>query len=99
MNKKSIFEYQTDASKFVNGNECKDFTPPFLSYMPHGVPPKNLDVESDLKGMTRMKSKCDNAKYCANLDLIQSKIKKIQFNDKECTDDFKILPFGYYFSK
>ena len=38
---KSIFNYMTDQTKFINNNECFDLTPPFLNYIPAGTPKQN----------------------------------------------------------
>lgn len=52
---KSIFNYVLDNSMYINKNECNDYTPPFISYMPGGVP--NIDAENELKGMNRQSYK------------------------------------------
>lgn len=60
---KSIFDYIVDKSRFVNNNECNNYTAPFLTYIPSGIPNRNVDIENDLKGMSRITSKCVDCKY------------------------------------
>ena len=55
---KSIFDYVLDNSMYINKNECNDYTPPFISYIPGGVP--NIDAENELKGMNRQSYKTPN---------------------------------------
>jgi len=89
-NNKSIFRYVTDVTNYINKNECDNYTPPFLSYIPSGVPEKNIDVDSILKGMHQHLSKCTGDKYrgeAVNLE----KVKKV----KECSKNFNILENGY----
>jgi len=81
---KSIFEYVVDNSMYVNQNECDNFTPPFLTYMPGGIKPKNVDIETDLKGISRVYSKCQSCKYQPTQNPIKYE------NKKECASSFKI---------
>lgn len=60
---KSIFDYIVDKSRFVNDNECNNYTAPFLTYIPSGTPNRNVDIENDLKGMSRITTKCTDCKY------------------------------------
>lgn len=48
---KRISDYVLDNSMYINKNECNDYTPPFITYIPGGVP--NIDAESELKCMNR----------------------------------------------
>lgn len=90
-NNKSIFNYITESSKFQNKNECANYTPPFISYIPIGVPNKNMDIDSSLKGMNQYLSKCTEKKYHQE-EYMTVNYKK---NEKECEKEFNILPFGY----
>ena len=62
-NNKSIFNYVVNSSMYVNDNQCNNYTPPFLAYMPGGIQAKNVNIENDLKGITRAYSKCQSSKY------------------------------------
>jgi hypothetical protein len=42
---KSISDYVLDNSMYINKNECNDYTPPFITYIPGGVP--NIDAENE----------------------------------------------------
>lgn len=63
-----IFSYVVDNSMYVNNNECNNYTPPFLTYIPSGVSAKNVDIENELKGINRPFSKCSDCKYNPNKD-------------------------------
>ncbi|NDC96120.1 hypothetical protein EB118_16070 [bacterium] len=98
---KSIFDYVTDISQFKNKNQCADYTPPFLSYIPLGVPTQNIDIENDLKGMPRPLSKCTDDKYKPTDTQLAQTVSTTPFNEfpnnmAECDPDKKILPDGYY---
>jgi len=90
-NNKSMFSYVTDISNYQNKNECANYTPPFIGYIPIGVPSQSTDVDSDLKGMNQYLTKCTEYKYRPQ-DKIEVKNKKIE---KECKKDFNIVPLGY----
>jgi hypothetical protein len=95
---KSIFDYVVDDSKFVNSNKCNNYTPPFLTYIPTGVQAKNVDIENDLKGITRPYTRCTEKQYCGNvMDASNDVNIKYQplYNKKECTPQYNILPNGY----
>lgn len=85
----SIFRYVTDSSMYMNRNACSNFTPPFLSYVPSGIPEKNVEIENDLKGINRPISHCDNFKFnpqhAPHYDIPQQ---------KECPPELKIVS-GY----
>lgn len=89
-NKKSIFDYVIDTSRFVHKNECDNFNPPFLAYIPSGVPKMNIDIDTDLKGINRPVTKCSKCKYHSqNIELVQSSFDKNIYdiypnNKKEC---------------
>lgn len=83
---KSVFDWVTDNSMYVNKNECNNFQPPFLTYIPVGVPDKNINIDSELKGILRNVSKCNNCKYAPisyNEDLKKTDV--YPNNKKECT--------------
>jgi hypothetical protein len=99
---KSIFNYVVDQSRFVNNNECNNYTPPFLTYIPSGIPKMNVDLENELKGMNNPIAKCTECKYNPeNNTLVQ--VNPINFkpqnfypnNKKECLNEYNILPNGY----
>jgi hypothetical protein len=99
---RSIFDYVVDKSRFVNKNECNNYTAPFLTYIPSGVPNMNVDIENELKGMTKPVTKCSECKYQPHDDTLvqsysfdKSMIDIYPNNKKECSYDFDILPNGY----
>ena len=47
---KSMFSYITDPVNYKNKNECTNYTPPFISYIPIGVPQRNINLDSSLRG-------------------------------------------------
>lgn len=93
---KSIFDYVLDNSMYINKNECNNYTAPFLTYIPTGVSSKNIEIENDLKGISRVFTKCIKCKYQPD-DLSQSN-KKLDLypnNKQECEHQYNILPNGY----
>ena len=100
---KSIFSYITDTTMFVNKNQCLDVTPPFLSYIPVGIPTQNIDIENDLRGAIRNNTKCTSCKFTpSNMQLTSDGMgnnKKLDIfpnNLHDCKPQFKIVPNGYY---
>ena len=91
----SILGYYTDSSMYTNKHKCNDFTPPFISYIPIGVKPRNIGLESDLKGITRTNSHC--YKYVPkNINLAtQLNNHKIKSSKNKCKMNFTILQNGY----
>lgn len=106
---KSIFNYVVDPSMYVNKNECNNYTAPFLTYIPSGTPVKNVDLENELKGMTRPYSKCTSCKYQPEQYTLtqtehQELLKQKQFNampnnKKECSPEYNIISNGYLYKK
>lgn len=102
---KSIFDYVVDTSMYVNKNECFDTVPPFLAYVPVGVPQMNVDVENDLRGTTRPSSKCVQCKFIPQElapqtnnqnELNKQKTLPLYPNNKaNCLPEYSILPNGY----
>ena len=98
---KSIFDYVVDSSKYINHNECNNYTPPFLTYIPSGSPVKNVDIENDLKGITRLNTKCVSCKYQPEQPLTQANPFRQQVfnampnNKNECKPTYNILPKSY----
>jgi len=99
---KSIFDYVIDKSRFINKNECNNYTAPFLTHIPSGVPKMNVDIENELKGMTRPVTKCAECKYHPTDDTFvqsygfdKSMIDVYPNNKKECSHNVNILPNGY----
>jgi hypothetical protein len=100
---KSIFNYITDTSMFINKNQCLDVTPPFLSYIPIGIPNQNVDIENDLRGVIRNNTKCAPCKFTPdNLDISSNGMNNktpldiFPHNRELCKPEYKILPQGYY---
>lgn len=100
---KSIFNYITDTSMFVNKNQCFDITPPFLSYIPVGVPTQNVDIENDLRGAVRTNTRCASCKYTPSNNQLTTdgmannkKLDLLPNNRQYCKPEYKILPNGYY---
>ena len=94
---KSIFDYMTDNTNFINKNSCMDTTPTFLSYIPLGTPSQNIDIENTLRGSNRIISKCSDCKYSPDLaNDGPIKLNLYPNNKSECKSDFKILPNGYF---
>ena len=85
---KTIFDWVTDPNQFMNKNECNDFTPPFLTYIPTGV--FNIDIENDLRNSFRPNTKCACGKYHPGDTKTRIPVKQ------ECTSDNKIRPNGYF---
>lgn len=90
----SISDYVFDTSRFVNTNECNNYSPPFLTYIPSGIPKMNIDIENDLKGMSQPITKCTHCKYqpediklsqASYVNMIASKLyDKYPSNKREC---------------
>ena len=90
--RKTIFEYVTDNSMYVNKSECFDSTPPFVSYIPIGVPTKNVDIETELRGANRIWSRSkENKYYPESLNTVQSLDNKPIQNLNECKENQKII--------
>jgi len=99
---KSIFDYVTDQAKFINKNECFDVTPPFLNYIPVGIPTQNVDIENDLRGSIRMNSKCTCCKFnTQHPELASNGLSSNQNpnNKSVCQQENMILPNGYLIRK
>ena len=86
----------TDSNMFINQNNCLDTTPPFLSYIPAGIPIENIDIENDLRGTNRLNTRCSSKKWMSpNPDLAETVSTTALFNKNVCNTDNKILPNGY----
>lgn len=95
-NNKSIFNYVIDTSMYVNKNECNNYTAPFLTYIPSGVSSRNVDIENDLKGISRIFTKCIKCKYSPeDVSNTNKKLDVYPNNKKECEHEFNIVPKGY----
>ncbi len=91
-NQRTIFDYVTDNSMYINKSQCFNSTPPFVSYTPIGVPNKNIDIENDLRGSTRYITKStENKYYPEDLKTVQSMSNTNIYNLNECNKDIKIL--------
>ena len=96
---RSVLGYLTNKIRYENKDECKDFTPPFVAYVPIGVPKVNLDIENDLKGMTRLLSRANIDKYQPKEFVDNKKMEVPTTSNKECDNNMKILPNGYIVRK
>ncbi|NBU33908.1 hypothetical protein EB118_02120 [bacterium] len=89
-NNNGIFSYVTDVSRHEHKEHCANYNPPFIGYVPRGVSAGlSLEVENDLKGITRVYSKCTDKKYAPiDENLVQGLSKKIvnadPHNLREC---------------
>lgn len=95
---KSIFDYVTDTSMFVNKSECFDSTPPFLSYLPRGIQAQDINIENDLRNSNRFTTKCNFKYQPVSTQVIENKWGLTTPNPiikKECKPDVKIVPYGY----
>ena len=101
---KSILDYTLDTSAFVNKNECSDFTPTFLSYIPSGTKEINIDLENELRGSIRPNTKCASCKFnpseihdhTNDMSILKTQQVDTKQNKQECKPEFKILPNGYF---
>lgn len=86
---KSIYDYITDNSQFINKGQCFDATPPFIGYIPMGVHSQNIDLENELRGITRVNTKCLSCKYESQSPELASDglNNKILYNINECKHD------------
>jgi hypothetical protein len=97
---KSIFQYVVDNNNYVNKNQCLNVIPPFISYIPLGIPQHNVDIENELRGTTRSYTKCSSCQYQpTDKDLVQKIDNKTIYNKNECNPENQILPNGYMFRK
>ena len=101
-NNKSIFDHVVDTARFQNKNECNNYTAPFLTYIPSGIPNINVDIENELKGINKPITKCSECKYHPDdTELVQKHdftydlVNVYPNNKKECERAFNILPNGY----
>lgn len=100
---KSIFDYITDNSMFVNKNQCLDTTPPFLNYIPNGIPNQNIDAENELRGTVRNNTKCASCKFNSQEpELASNGLSKIPHdmypnNRHTCKPEFQIIQNGKYY--
>ena len=98
---KSILDYYLNANMFVNNNECLDSTPPFLSYIPVGIPTQNVDLENELRGVTRNNTRCSSCKFnpqdntLASNGLSQTAVDVYPNNKHVCQPQYQVIPQGY----
>lgn len=91
---KSIYNYVVDSSRYINQNECNNYTPPFLTYIPSGVHPINIEMESELRGITRAASRCNDHKHQPSAGSNRP-LNVFPNNKKQCAGNVNILPKGY----
>ena len=77
---KSIFDYVLDNSMYINKNECNDYTPPFISYIPGGVP--NIDATNELKGLNSKMYRNPNPSLAQGT--LNQSVQKESWSKKEC---------------
>lgn len=79
------FQYMTDNTVVESNEACYLNVSPFQHNQFYSIPSANVDVESDLRGQTRMLSKCIEKKYNPETGL------KYENKIKECADE-KLVP-------
>jgi hypothetical protein len=90
---KSILDYITDPKSKHHDKQCFNVQPPFLAYLPSGVPKANIDVENDLKGMTRNLNKCTE---CQHKPMTSERAPNLSpHNITLCGASHQIRPKGY----
>jgi hypothetical protein len=87
---KNIFDYVLDNSMYINKDECNDYTPPFITYVPGGI--INIDAENQLRGMNSKTYQSPNPSLAQYNDIF--KYEKESWSKKECKT--QILPNGYF---
>jgi len=91
---RSITSYVLDVSMYRNKNECNNYTAPFLTYVPTGVQVRDINIDSDLKGMTRPYTKCTDCKYKPE-QYFDDRSPQNPNIKNECAKEYNILPNGY----
>ena len=87
---------------FINNNQCLDSTPPFLNYIPSGIPTQNVDVENELRGTTRSNTRCASCKLnSSEPELASDGLSKKQHdmypnNRHVCKPDYQIISNSKY---
>lgn len=97
----SIFGYMTDTNMYINKNSCLDDTPNFMPYIQSGIPVQNVDIENDLRGITRNNTRCSSKKWQSPQPELAETLSTIPVdlypNNKQlCKSEQKILPNGYF---
>lgn len=72
------FNHTTDSNVVENSSACLPSQSPYMFNNFHSVPNKVVDIESDLRGQTRLISKCPTKQYNP------STANKVDFKWKEC---------------
>ena len=73
----SIFNYMTNTNMFVNKEQCFNNVPPFIGYIQIGTPKQNIDIENELRGSTRLSSKCPELKYTPSSENLVTQVSQI----------------------
>lgn len=93
----SIFKYMTNTNMYINKNTCLDNTPSYMPYISSGIPTQSVDIENDLRGITRPNTRCSSKKWQSpDQELIETISTVPIFNKELCTPEQKILPQGYF---
>jgi hypothetical protein len=93
----SIFKYMTDTNMYINKNRCLDDTPSFMPYISTGIPTQSVDIENDLRGITRPNTRCSSKKWQSpDQELIETVSTVPVYNKELCKPEQKILPSGYF---
>lgn len=95
----SIFNYMTDKNMYINKNECFDSTPPFLNYIPNGVPRQNVDIENDLRGAKRNNSKCASCKWNPQYPELAGNVYGVLNQNNKPVCENHIIKDGKYYNK
>lgn len=81
---KSIFEYVTDTTQFINKDNCFNASPPFIGYIPMGIFSQNIDLENELRGAYRPNTRCTTCKYQGSQLASNGLDTNVMYNTNEC---------------
>lgn len=93
---KSILARQLDNAPWVNDKECLMTNPTFLAYIPTGVLPHSIEVESEIRNQTRINSLCPELKYKGKPDLAANGLSRepqhfFPHQREECPPGFQVV--------
>lgn len=78
------FNYSTDSAVVESREACFQGAAPFQHSPFHSIPVENIDIESDLRGQTRVLTKCPSGKFNPNDQ--QDSTNKV----RECTNNLLV---------
>jgi hypothetical protein len=79
------YKWSTDATVVENNESCYLGASPFMHNPFHSVPVNSIDIESELRGQTRLLSKCQENKFNPNAN------KPVNVDLKPCADE-RLVP-------